>query len=716
MAQSPLHSTLWYRVKHLRPRLRNHVQLRSERYRGQLRFVLHDRANGKSHQITPEAEALLGRFDGASSIEDIWQAAQTQLADRCPTQDELIQLMGQLHAADLMQVNITPDTAELFERFQKRERQQFMARYANPMSIRIRLLDPDRMLEALHPWAGWMFGRFGLLLWLAVVLPALGLAAFHAAELSGNISDRVLSTQNLLLMGCLYPILKALHELGHGLVTKRHGGEVHEFGVLLMALFPLPYVDASASDAFPGKWTRALVGAAGMMVELFLAALAMYVWVLAEPGVVRSVAFNIMLISGASAVLFNGNPLLRYDGYYILCDLIEIPNLGVRANRYWTYLAERYLLRIDDTRPPLTTRGERLWFFFYAPAAYIYRIFVAVAVALFVATQFFFVGVIIALWGVVTMIGMPIFKIVRYLAGSPRLMKRRRYAAVLTLGGVGALLLALCVVPMPLATRAEGVVWLPDEAFVRAGADGFIGSVLARSGEPVRKGQILVVTTNDVLEAEYREAQAKVEELQIRYESEWFADRVAAGVTLKSLEQVRANLKRVEQRRDQLTVISNLDGVLVLPNDQDLPGSHVRKGQQLGYVAAPGTPIVRAVVTQQDIDLVRQRTDAIHVRLAHRIEQVIPVSMARAVPQASDELPSAALGSTGGGSFATDPGDRDGVKTLERVFQFDLRLPEGITIPGYGGRAHVRFEHRHEPLAQQWYRRLRQLLLRHLDV
>src|SRR5262249_14668481 len=156
------------------------------------------------------------------------------------------------------------------------------------------------------------------------------------------------------------------------------GGEVHELGIMLLILVPVPYVDASSSSAFREKWRRAVVGGAGIMVEAALASAAIIVWISVEPGLVRAVAFNVALIAGVSTLFFNGNPLLRFDGYYMLCDLIEIPNLGTRANKYFFYLIERYVLRLSDAKSPVSARGEEFWFFFYAVASYIYRMFIMV--------------------------------------------------------------------------------------------------------------------------------------------------------------------------------------------------------------------------------------------------------------------------------------------------------------------------------------------------
>src|SRR6185503_545443 len=128
--------------------------------------------------------------------------------------------------------------------------------------------------------------------------------------------------------------------------------------IMLLVLSPVPYVDASSAWAFQDKRKRMMVGAAGIAVELFLGSLALFVWLAVEPGAVRAVAYNVMLISGVSTLLFNGNPLLRFDGYYVLADAIEIPNLGTRANRYLGYLFQRYVLGVPDAESPAQSAGE----------------------------------------------------------------------------------------------------------------------------------------------------------------------------------------------------------------------------------------------------------------------------------------------------------------------------------------------------------------------
>ncbi|NRB01207.1 MAG: PqqD family protein, partial [Rhodobacteraceae bacterium] len=373
-------SSDWYRVAPLKPRLRGHVEVHRQLFRGDVWFILQDRHSGKYHRITPAANYMLALMNGRRTMQQIWEAACDRFDEEPPTQSETIRLLSQLHGADLIASDLLPDLAEVGQRYAQNERQSMIARIRNPMAIRVPLFDPDAFLTATVGLVRWIFTPVGFVLWLGLVVAGLVLFGLNFDLLTDGFRDQVLAAENLIVIALAYPVVKALHELGHGYATKVWGGEVHEIGVMFLVFIPVPYVDASSSVAFDSKWRRAVVGGAGIMVELALAALALIFWINAEPGLARAFAFNVMLIGGISTVLFNGNPLLRFDGYFVLADLIEIPNFGQRANKYIFYLIRRYLFRIKAADSPVTARGERAWMFFYAIAAFIYRLFISFAI------------------------------------------------------------------------------------------------------------------------------------------------------------------------------------------------------------------------------------------------------------------------------------------------------------------------------------------------
>ncbi len=709
-------SASWYRVAELRPQLRSHAHVHRQRFRGKAWYVLRDSASGKLHRFSPGAYQVLQLMDGRRSIDGIWQEVAAATGVDAPTQDEVIELLSKLHAGDLLQTDLPPDVAELTERGAKQKRQKRLQSFINPMSIRIPLWDPDPFLNRTWPAVAWLFGPVGIVLWLLALVPALVIGAMHWNELTGSLSDRVLTTDNLVMLLVVYPAIKLLHEMGHAYAVKSGDGEVHEMGVMLLVLAPIPYVDATASGAFRSKWRRAFVGAAGMMVELFLASLAVVVWVLVEPGLVRSAAYNVIFVAGMSTLVFNGNPLLRYDAYYILADLIEIPNLAQRANQYWQWLAKRHLFGARELERPQGTPGERRWFLFYGPASFVYRSFVMIAISLFIAGEFFFIGVVLAIWGAITMFVLPLAKGLKYVLSNGEIQRQRHRAMLVTFGGLALFLLFALVVPMPLRTHAEGVVWVPENAEVRARGNGFVERLMVAPDALVKEGDVLLVTRDPALDADAVQRGERVRQLEVQYASQMFEERLQAAVVAEDLARERVGLARTEERLGDLLLTAGVSGRFRLPRADDLPDRYVKKGELLGYVLAAPPRIVRAVVSQDDIALVRNRLAGVEVKIADRLDETWTAQLIREVPGGQDQLPSKALSLEGGGIHGTDPRDPDGLRSLERLFQFDLELPEGVGELQLGTRVHVRFRHEPEPLASQWGRRLRQLFLSRFHV
>lgn len=711
-----LFSPSWYRVADLKPRIRAHTVIHRHAYRDRVWFILQDQAAGRSHRFTPAAHHFVGLMDGNRTVQELWDAAAQQLGDAAPTQEEVIRLLGQLHSADALLCDVPPDSQELFRRHQRHTAMEWKRRLWTPLALRFPLWDPDRFLDRTLPYTGWLFGWIGALLWLAVVGTGVVMTASHWTELTKDVMDRLLAPQNLALLWLVYPVVKALHELGHAYATKKFGGEVHEIGIMLLVLTPVPYVDATAAWGFRDKRQRMLVGAAGIAVELFLGSLALFVWLWAEAGAVRAIAYNVMLISGISTLLFNGNPLLRFDGYYVLADAIEIPNLGTRANRYLGYLFQRYALAAKDADSPAETTGERVWMVVYGLAAFIYRCSILFVIIVFIAGKFFIIGILLAAWALGTQVFTPVAKSVSFLAKNPGLRRQRGRAVGTSIAIALGVLVLVFLVPAPSWTRAQGVIWVPEEAQVRAGTEGFIERLLVPVDSQVVRGQPLIVATDPFLLARVKVLEAQAKELAAQYDALIQIDRVQAQIVREELASVQANLARARERERDLTLRAGATGRLVVPNAADLPGRFVQKGTLVAYVVEPKELTARAAVSQDYIDLVRSRQRGAEVMVADWGAAPIRAEIRREVPGASKQLPSSALGSMGGGPFAVDPRDNQGVTAVGRVYQVELGLPADFRYSYLGARVFVRFNHGWEPLGVQAYRALKRLFLRVFNV
>lgn len=709
-------SSSWYRVAELKPRLRPHARLHRHVYRDAVWYILEDQSSGRSHRFNIPAYNCIGLFDGQRSVAQIWDQVTERFGDEAPTQEEFVQLLGNLHSIDLLQCDVPPDIDELLERHKNEIKKDSRGRFGNPLSIRISILDPEKFLCKTLPWVRPLFTTYAAIFWIAIVSFAILLTLKNWSEITNYASANALTASNLFIIWLIYPIIKGIHELGHAYAIKIRGGEVHELGLMFLIFTPVPYVDASAASAFPNKFHRMLVGAIGILVELFLAALCVIVWVNIEDGLIRSLAFNVMLIGGVSTVLFNGNPLLRFDGYHVLADWTEIPRLAQRSIKYYGYLIQRYLFSVQDLHSPVQASGEARWFLFYGVAAFAYRIFVMISIVLLVAGKWFFVGVGLAIWALTVQAGLPLYRWCKFLLSSPILQRKRTRALSSTLGILSSSIAIIFLVPLPLATQAQGVVWLPEKSQIRANSEAFVAKVLKPDGSEVAPKEALLEMRDPFLESEVKIQQAKLKELEMRYFALRHQDPAQAKILQQEIAALAGEVERSQERLDELIVTSPTTGVFVVPDGKNLPGKFVRQGEPLGYVIDTQRLTVRAVVPQTDIGLVRQRTHYVSLRFIDIPHQEYASQIEREIPAASTQLPSKALSRAGGGLLETDPFDTEGMRTQEKHFQLDLKLPENLNFHYFGQRTFIRFDHGFEPIVWRWYRGLKQLFLRQFGI
>ncbi|MDF1855737.1 PqqD family peptide modification chaperone [Pseudooceanicola sp.] len=711
------HSNDWYRISSARPRLRRDVRVVRNIYLGQPWYVLSDPTGTKVHRLTPAAQEVAGRLDGTRTIQAIWEDLQTRLAEDAPTQDEIVRLLSQLHQSDLLDNADTPMLDDLLERRDKDRAQKWKKLLLNPLSITLPLIDPDRFLIGLVRLLGGLPRALWWLLAAAIIATALAFLPLHWAALTARGLEGFLDLENLGLIALIYPLVKALHEIGHGVAVRSRGGEVHEMGLMFIAFYPIPYVEASASLAFPSKWDRAAVAAAGVVVELVIAACAFFLWIGAEPGVVRAVLFNTMIISGLSTLAVNGNPLLKFDGYHVLCDLIEIPNLAKRGNDWWGEMVRVHILGTGErARTRMQINGwERTWFALYPPAAFAYRLMISVSIALFVAGSYRLVGVLLAIWSITLMLAWPILKTAQKGLTDPRIQRvgqRAVLGAALTALGLGALVFAA---PLPHYAVVQGVVWLPEEAILRAPQTARIVSLHAAHGATLAAGAPIVSFAAPDLEAEARIRAARLQKAQAQYAAARAEGRANVIQARSRVEEAAAARDDANARLAELEVTAALPGRLNLPAATGLEGRILARGAVIGQILPQNDPVIRVAMPQALAALMQRELRGIELRLADAPDRVMPAEVRRVVPAGDDILPSPVLALDGGGPFATVPGQDGSLRSATRLFQFDLGLPAG-TRPAYGMRAYVRLNFTAKPLAVRVARAVRALFLRSFDV
>ncbi len=704
------------------------AQISRQYYRGDRWYVLRDPAGNQFHRLSDAAYRFVALLDGSRTVEAAWEQVGGQLADDAPTQPEVIQILSQLYAANLLEADVTPDATVLLRRHKQLQKQQMQTRLMNLLFPRIPLWDVDSFLTRWMPVAEKLLSQWGAMLWLivvgsalAVVLPRWGggdglkAAAAHAIDLHAN-------PLNAIYLYGMFVLLKLLHELGHAFACRRFGGEVHEMGVMFLIFMPTPYVDASTAWAFPSRWQRLFVGAAGMVVELFAASLLAFVWASTTPGsLLNQLAYNGMLIAGVSTVIFNANPLLRYDGYYMLSDLLEIPNLQRKSTEYALGLIKRHVFGIKDQQP-LPPIRQRLWLFFYAIASTAYRMFVGVAIILMVTYQLPVIGVLMAMGGVVTWGVTPVVKLVKYLALEPELHRKRGRAVAFSAAVALAAVVLIGLVPFPVHFEAVGIAQPEKRLVLRARTPGFVQQVPARDGQMLQAGQVILQCINPDLQSQLSQMRANLREAEALWNQTLVTDPAQHQINRLRIDALREELAKLEAKTAELTIRAPFAGQLVAPQIEQMEGRYLSAGQEIATVAAMDRLVVRATLDQREaelgasfarraLSLKPDQTDKdTQVRLAGQLGTVLYGQGSPWLVTPQDELPSAAIGSVGGGEVPVDPRDAKGIRPLVEQFEVWVQLPNtpGEYLPGQ--RAYVRFTLDKKPLFWQWSRWLWQLV------
>lgn len=723
----PTFSESWYRVAALRPRLRSTVQVYRQHFRGQMWHVLQDPAANQFFRLNEPAYRFVALLDGQRPVADVWRICNEQLGDSAPTQGEAIQLLGQLYGSNLIQAELPPDTEGLFRRFQKRRTREVQGYLTNLLFVRIPLFDPNRFLNRFVGLFGKAFTWYGFVIWLILIAAGLYAVINSPYDLAAP-AKNILDPASLPLLYVSFVLIKVFHEFGHGFACKKFGrqaggGEVHVLGVMLLVFTPMPYVDASSAWAFRSKWHRAFVGAAGMYIELAVAAVAAMIWAGTDPtSTVHVICFNVMFIASVSSLVFNGNPLLRYDGYYILSDLLEIPNLAQRSKDHIYYLVKRYVWGVRQARPVAHSTGEKVWFIFYGVASTIYRVLILTAILLFISEKLFFLGVLLAVGAVIAWVGVPVLKFLRYLATDGELMRVRGRAVMSTVLFLAGVVGAVGLIPMPDRHRVEGVIEASRMSAVYARADGFVEGYLPTGRTVSPDGEPVLVCRNPELDALHDQILARQRELTIRQDLE--RQRLnptapkAIGEQLRALETQK---QWIEQQQAGLSLKAPLAGTWMSMRVDHLAGAYVNKGDPVGVVASLNDLVISAPVSQQQTAVLAEAYATAEVRLKGRPELKFSAEIVYIPPAGQYELPTPALGFGGGGSIATAADDRQGIKAAEQVFQVRLK-PDRPYVVAEDGQAHVplllnqrvivRFELPPKPLIQQWWRSLLQLIQR----
>lgn len=710
----PLLSPDWYRIAYLTPRLRGGIEVSQHRIRGEQWYVLTDTVAARHFRFNEQAYLLIAACDGKASIDEVWSSCVESQPDSTLTQAEVIRILAQAFAGNLFVGNLEPDIDTIVGEQHKRARKRRVAAL-NPLAFRIPLWDPDAMLTRSIDRVAWLLSKPAQWVMLTMIAVSSGLLVLNASAFADFAAAQLGTGSMLLMLWFVFPVVKGLHELAHAYSIKTLGGQVHEIGLTLMMLTPMPYVDASASIAFPRKQDRIRVAAAGILVEAFIASLALPLWLLLEPSLLRELAFAFVFAGALSTLLINGNPLLRFDGYYVFCDLIETPNLGTRSATYWQSLLKRKLLRLDRARFGRLLRGEQKWLLAYAPLSWLYRVSLILVLCLVVAEWSAWLGILMLAFGSWMLFGKPIWRTVHWLMTSGELHGHRWRAQWIT-AGVFLLVFGLAMsLPVPNRTYASAIVWLPEDAILRAESDGVFDQFLAQDQQLVTAGTAIAVLSNDRLQTELARLESDLDAQRVEQARQFRDDAEGSLTAREGYFVLLAERDLLAKKVDRLTVRALSDGYLAVRPGEISTGQYLPQGSVIARVMPRTGTTVRALVRNEDVALVREQTEKVSVQLPFSGMSVLPATLTHVTPKASRELPSAALSMQAGGSIAVQADGKDELAVKVPRFAFDLALDKATPTP-VGARAMAVFDHGSTTVIGLFGRFFRQSFLRHFST
>jgi putative peptide zinc metalloprotease protein len=635
---------------------------------GQTYYLVEDPLNSRFYRVGPSEYAFISLLDGRTSISEATSLTAKALPSAAFSEHEAASICNWLLDNGLVHTSrpALRDEPPALAAAKKRNRTRSGW---NPITFRVPLLRPDRFFDALSPWLGWAFAPWAFLVWAVLGLIALHQLSSHWSRFTASL-DGIFAPLNWLWLPLCWFALKLVHESAHGLACKKHGGSVREAGVIFILLLPVSYVDVTSSWRFRSKWHRMFTGAAGMYAELFIASVAALLWSLTGPGLFNSLCFNVVILASVTTLVFNANCLMKFDGYYILSDLLEIPNLYTLARRMISHCALKPFFCARPLPPSLPeSRSMRVFIACYGLAAFLWRIAVCTCLIIGATTLFRGAGIILALVAAILWLGVPATRLFRRALRLRNEQGSTRNVTCSTIGlaGIVAFLL-LTTVPWPGTLQAPAVVEYSPLTVVRAASPGFVSDVRVHGGQLVENGQILAVLQNEELELELADLNLALEQSEVKSRIYEHERRMAAWqAEAKTVESLQKKCLEKQVQVDKLTVRAPASGRVISRDPETLLGVYLEPGDEIISIGNEIHKELQIAISQDDLIPFKTAVGrSLQVRLPGG--RVFPAPLLRISPRASLQCFHSALSAVNGGPLAVKANKSD---ADERDFDSD---------------------------------------------
>lgn len=618
------------------PARRFDLTVQEQQQQGQKLYFVKDSMTLRYYRFAAAEFLLFQLLDGVRTLDDVQLAFAHEVTLRGIPAGDLLPLIQRWQRAGLLQESGAIATARILAAQQRSQGKSWLSWVSSVLYLKVRAFDPDPLLNRIYPWVRWLFRPVGVCLAVGTMCSAVLLVAARFEEFTSQpeVQDfhAFFNLQNIVWLWLAVGIVKMLHEFGHGLTCKHFGGECHAMGLLLMCFTPCLYCDVSDSWMLPNKWHRIAIAAAGIYVELLVASLATFVWWSTVPGVLHSIAFSAMLFGSVQTILINANPLMRFDGYYVMSDYLEVPNLRQKSYA----LANHYLKKwFWGTRAAVPGKGG-MGFVLYAVAASVYRVVLTLSMIWFFSRILEPYKLATVGWGLTALaaIGMVIVPVVRGIVAvvhNPAGMRPQSWwRPLLAVVLLGSLLGAFFYAPLP--HRAYAVLTLEpaQSMLVATSSGGRIVRQLVVAGQQVHQGDPLVELDNTELRLQSERMEQQRDLLRVQAQSAVAVlDPARSQAVQVALKELESQLSEFHRRIDDLVVRSPCDG-RVIPEPERVPqaspssstvvllggwkrsvlhpeniGAELSAGMPLCQVAATKECVAVAILSQTRVELVK---------------------------------------------------------------------------------------------------------------
>ncbi len=691
------------RLSEVQVRVREDLQYTRQVNRDGVSYIVHHPVTFQNHRLSADDYLVLSQLRGHRKLEDIFKHLVGRGVLQTQQEEDFYRFIVHLNQLGLLQLPIS-DANQLHDRFVEKDRRKRMQTAKSFLFLRIPLFEPtaflDRTMQLFRP----LFSRMAMVVWVACFCFCVSLVIRRFSDFSDPIATMA-ATSNFVVLWALLLGLKVIHEFGHAYACRHFGAAVPEMGAYFLMGSPCAYMDASDSWNLTSRRQRLVVAIGGMYFESWFAMLGVVVFCMTEPSLVHSIALYTVVLSTLVTVGFNANPLMKYDGYYALSDLLGRPLLREDATFEFQRLVKRVLfgLRIESRtdRP-----SERIGLILFGLACSLYRLVIAISIATVLGM---FVPVLGSLV-LVAYVGSTLLKLLKtgivYLRTSTEIAGRRKHAWLASGLAFATLLAGVSLIPVPGMTRAEGVVVPQTQRVAYATVPGFVEVCDVANGTEVAAGAILARLTNRDIEVTVTQQRAQVRDLELQLVNEISAGDPAAAITQQELRQAREALADAHDLQQQLTIRAPGSGRLSEVDAIRLAGRYIRPREPVAAIGSKEMEISTLVDEEVFSDIHPRIGDKVDLVLTYAPDRVASGRIVAIRRNASSRIEQPQLTQIAGGSIPVSPADQ----VAQRPY-VELRVAIDSEIPAIrpGHRALVRFDRMGTTLATVCLRNLRRL-------